>query len=97
MEQYVGKLDELKKYGDEIEFRVKEAERRSEVITAARDKIASIQGDAGSGPEIEKYSHIEQVTTPQHSAMHSAVAQHRGAAPTPPPPCTLLLCGPLQW
>eukprot|EP01052_Picozoa_sp_SAG31_P037768 SAG31_NODE_4929_length_2855_cov_1.699057_4_plen_64_part_00 len=40
---------------------MKEAERRSQVVTAARDKIASLQADASSGTEIEKYSHIDQV------------------------------------
>ena len=63
MEQHIGKLQELKKYGVEIEFRVREAERRPEVITAVLDKIASVQGHAGSGPEIEKH-HTMQPSRP---------------------------------
>jgi len=57
---FVEKLDELRAVGDKFKYRYNEAQSRPEAITSARSVIDRVQADASSGPEVEKFSHIEQ-------------------------------------
>lgn len=54
---YVERLDALKKLGDPITFRYREAEERSKVVSQLRDTINQYMSQATS--DDEKYAHIE--------------------------------------
>ncbi|PCH35950.1 heat shock protein 70 [Wolfiporia cocos MD-104 SS10] len=54
---YVERLDALKKLGDPITFRYREAEERSRVVAQLRETINSYMGQATSGDE--RFAHID--------------------------------------
>ena len=60
LEVYTAKLDEVSAVGDPIKYRAEQAEKRPEVVQAAKMVIERVRADATSGPEVEKYAHIEQ-------------------------------------
>merc|ERR1719498_685850 len=60
LDVYTAKLDELTAVGDKIKYRYDEAAKRPDLVKETRLLIDQVRADAASGPEVEKFAHIEQ-------------------------------------
>merc|ERR1719498_1670916 len=98
LEVYTAKLDELTAVGDKIEYRYGEDTNRPEVVQTTRLIIDQVRADAASGPEVEKFAHIEQAEKDKVTAECDRVTtlldsklSEQEALPKSTPPCVTLM------
>merc|ERR550537_27660 len=98
LEVYTAKLDELTAVGDKIKYRHDEAGKRPEIVQDTRLIIDQVRADAASGPEVEKFAHIEQAEKDKVTAECDRVTalldsklSELGALPKSAPPSVTIM------
>lgn len=98
LDVYAAKLDELTAVGDKIKYRYDEAEKRPEVVQETRLIVDQVRADAASGPEVEKFAHIEQEEKDKVTAECDRVTANldaklseQDALPKSSPPCITIM------
>ncbi len=98
LEVYSAKLDELTAVGDKIKYRYDEAEKRPSIVQDTRNIIDQVRADAASGPEVEKFAHIEQAEKDKVAAECDRVTalldsklSEQDALPKSTPPCVTIM------